>query len=105
MKTRAFFLLLISSAIAGVALLGPLAHAADDDKRIRRLQRSGEILSLDQIFNHARAVKQGRILDADLDDDDGQLVYEIELLDPRGRVWEMKLDAKSGRLIELEQDD
>lgn len=105
MKTRALFLLLLGSAVACAAALGPLAHADDDDKRIRRLQRSGEILSLDQIFNHARTVKQGRILDTELDDDDGLLVYEIELLDARGRVWEMKLDARTGRLIELEQDD
>lgn len=105
MKTRALLLLLLGSAMACAVALAPLAHADDDDKRIRRLQRSGEVLSLDQIFNRARAVKQGRILDADLDEDDGRLVYEIELLDASGRVWEMKLDAKTGRLIELEQDD
>jgi uncharacterized membrane protein YkoI len=105
MKTRALLLILLGSALACAAALGPLAHADDDDKRIRRLQRSGDILSLDEIFNRARAVKPGRILDTDLEDDDGRLVYEIELLDARGRVWEMKLDARTGRLIELEQDD
>jgi uncharacterized membrane protein YkoI len=105
MKTRVLLLLLLGSALAGAAALAPLAHADDDDKRIRRLQSSGEILPLDQIFNRARTVKQGRILDADLDEDDGRLVYEIELLDAGGRVWEIKLDARTGKLIEFEQDD
>lgn len=105
MKTRLVLLVLLGAALACAAALAPLAHADNDDKRIRRLQNSGDILPLEQIFNRARAVKQGRILDADLDEDDGRLVYEIELLDARGRVWEMKLDARTGKLIEIEQDD
>ena len=105
MKTRSVLLVLLGSALACAAALAPGAHADNDDKRIRRLQGSGEILPLEQIFNRARAVKQGRIVDTDLDEDDGRLVYEIELLDARGRVWEMKLDARTGKLIEIEQDD
>ena len=102
MKVRALTFL-ISSLIV-VLLPAPAVHA-DDDKRIRQLQRSGEILSLEQIFDKARRVKPGRIVDVDLDKDDGRYVYEIELLESSGKVWEMEFDARTGELLELEQDD
>jgi len=102
MKARAltFLLVLLCSALA----LIPIAHA-DDDKRIRQLQQSGEILSLEQIFDRARKVKPGRIVDVDLDKDDGRYLYEIELLESSGKVWEMEFDARTGELLQLEQDD
>lgn len=84
--------------------LAPLAHA-DDDKRIRQLQRSGEILSLEQILDKARRVKPGRIVDIDLDRENGRYVYEIELLQSSGKVWEMEFDARTGELLDLEQDN
>lgn len=102
MKARAltFFTVLLCSASA----LAPIAHA-DDNKSIRQLQRSGEILSLEQIFDRARKVKPGRIVDVDLDKDDGRYIYEIELLESSGKVWEMEFDARTGELLQLEQDD
>ena len=102
MKARAltFFTVLLCSASA----LAPIAHA-DDDQRIRQLQRSGEILSLEQIFDRARKVKPGRIVDVDLDKDNGRYIYEIELLESSGKVWEMEFDARTGELLQLEQDD
>ena len=102
MKARAltFFTVLLCAASA----LVPIAHA-DDDQRIRQLQRSGEILSLEQIFDRARKVKPGRIVDVDLDKDDGRYIYEIELLERSGKVWEMEFDARTGELLQLEQDD
>lgn len=94
----------IYSFVIAVLLVAMPAHA-DDDTRIRQLQRSGEILSLEKIFAAARAVKSGRIVDVDLDKEDGRYVYEIELLDASGRVWEMEFDARTGELLQLEQDD
>ena len=102
MKARALisFVLLLCLASA----VTPFVHA-DDDKRIRQLQRSGEILSLEQIFERARKVKPGRIVDVDLDTDHGRYIYEIELLESSGKVWEMEFDARTGKLLQLEQDD
>ncbi|EDM84602.1 PepSY domain-containing protein [Limnobacter sp. MED105] len=102
MKARALTFLLVLLCFASA--LSPFAHA-DDDKRIRQLQRSGEILSLEQIFDRARKVKPGRIVDVDLDKDNGRYLYEIELLESSGKVWEMEFDARTGELLQLEQDD
>lgn len=105
MKASTYTLIIISACAMGIASMVSNVHADDDHQRIRQLQRSGEILSLEKIFDRARAVKRGRILDAELDDDDGRYIYEIELLDAKGRVWEMEFDARTGSLLELDQDD
>ena len=51
------------------------------------------------------AVKPGQILETELDEDDGRYVYELEILDERGQVWELELDASTAELLELESED
>lgn len=102
MKVRTLTSFLILLCIASAL---PIFAHADDDKRIRQLQQSGEILSLEQIFDRARKIKPGRIVDVDLDKNDGRYIYELEVLQSNGKVWEMEFDARTGKLLQLEQDD
>ncbi|MBI1621203.1 PepSY domain-containing protein [Aquamicrobium zhengzhouense] len=98
---------MIRSSLIAFALLAALAPAmADDDHdRARRALERGQILPLSRIIEIARKDTPGKIIDVELDDDDDRFVYEIELLDSRGRVIEMKLDAANGRVLEREIDD
>lgn len=44
-------------------------------------------------------------VDLDEDDDDGDPpTYELEILTPDGRVMEIKLDARTGEILEVEED-
>jgi uncharacterized membrane protein YkoI len=45
------------------------------------------------------------VLETELEEKGGELVYEVEILDDNGEVWEMKFDARSGALLEEEQED
>jgi len=76
-----------------------------EQEEARNLQQRGDILSLEQILQNARQHHEGRILEAELERERGVYVYEVELLDEQGQVWEMKLDAISGELIKEEQED
>ena len=71
--------------------------------------KAGEILPLEKIIERARAEHPGKILETDLDMELGRYVYEVELLDDKGTVWEMELDAKTGELlrskIDMDDDD
>lgn len=49
--------------------------------------------------------KLGEILEIELDDDDGRLVYEIKYLDSRGRRMEAYVDARTGRILRNGDDD
>ena len=83
----------------------PFAAAEEGQVTVRKLQESGQILSLEKIAKLANAVKPGEILETELEHKKGRYIYEVELLDTRGQVWEVKLDAKTGKLIKLELED
>lgn len=84
---------------------GTISVADQNADTARQLQQRGNILPLEQIIDLAVSVKQGQILETDLEHDDGRYVYELEILDSRGQVWEIELDAQTGELIELENED
>lgn len=87
--------------------LVPLAPALDvDQDEALRLRQNGEVLSFQAILRQADERYPGaRLLEAELDDDDGELIYEIELLTGDGVVRELEIDARSGRVLEDEVDN
>jgi len=87
-------------------LLACLPAAADEDHELaRKLRESGAILALEDIARQARAAKPGELLETELEKKHGRYIYEVEILDSAGQVWELKLDAANGRLISMERDD
>jgi uncharacterized membrane protein YkoI len=79
--------------------------AKEDHVAARKLRDAGDILPLEAIAERARRAKPGAILETELEFTRGRYVYEIEILDEAGQVWELKLDAKTGDLITMEIDD
>ena len=71
---------------------------------MRPLSDSGAILSLSDVLERARALRPGRVLEAELEDEDGRYIYEVEMLDEEGRVWELYSDARSGELLKVRRE-
>lgn len=90
--------------LIGLCLAGGL-EAGDNYLDARRLVREGKILSLEKILAGIRQVRPGQILEVEIDDDDQRMIYEIEILDTRGSVWELKVDAVTGEILEQEMED
>mgnify|MGYP003835870189 CR=1 FL=1 len=88
-----------------LAMPWQILQADQDADRARMLKQRGDILPLEQVIESAMAVKPGQILETELDEDDGRYVYELEILDDRGQVWELELDASTAELLELESED
>jgi uncharacterized membrane protein YkoI len=82
-----------------------MLHADEDYREAQRLRQSGRILPLETIVQRAKAVHPGKLLDIELERDDGRYVYELEMLDERGVVWELKYDAATGALLKQERED
>jgi uncharacterized membrane protein YkoI len=80
-------------------------HEARENRVVRSLAEPGDILSLEQILQNARQLHAGRALETELEEGDDGMVYEVEILDANGEVWEMKFDARSGELLEEEQEE
>mgnify|MGYP001827751128 CR=1 FL=1 len=75
-----------------------------DHEAAYELAREGRILPLEQILERQRRDRPGRILEVELEREDGRLVYELELLDADGQVWELYYDAVSGQLLQTERE-
>lgn len=78
-----------------------------DHIQARKLQDAGEILSFEKIATMARFHKAGDILETELEKNrkTGLYIYEVEILDAKGMVWELDINARTGELIKIEVDD
>ncbi|MBX5461068.1 MAG: PepSY domain-containing protein [Steroidobacteraceae bacterium] len=104
---------LILSVALNVVLLGVLGYVAFEhlDNRYGEIEhrwpfraeaRPGTRLPLEEARRIALSYVPGEIVTVELDRDDGIDVFEIGVLAQNGRVRELKLDAKDGRLLEIE---
>jgi uncharacterized membrane protein YkoI len=82
---------------------GSMAWAGDHE-RARALLKQGKILSLSEIMKQANSRVPGKILEVELEEKGGKIVYEIEFLSEHGVVMEMLIDARTGRLISVKED-
>jgi len=97
--------LLLLSVLMAVVQTAAQADDDDDHEQARRLKDSGQILPLEQIIKAAQAEHRGRVIEVELKTKNGRYVYEVELLDQHGEVWELYFDAASGELIKRKRDD
>ncbi len=90
-------------------ILLPLTLAAQpiapDYETARQAVDRGDMLPLEQILARIEARHPGRIVEVELEDEDGLWLYEIEVLTPGGRLIEIELDARTGAILGYEEDD
>ncbi len=79
--------------------------ADSDHLKARELVKAGAILPLERILKQVATDHPGHILEVEFEQEDGLFIYEIELVDEQGLVWELEFDAKTGMLIEKERED
>ena len=104
---REGILLAIFLVAASVLFLGVPREGSgydEDRQRAAELLREGAIQPLDGFLERARALHGGRVIEVELETERGRHFYEVELLDDKGQVWEMKFDAASGELVEEERE-
>lgn len=82
-----------------------VAMADDDHIEARRLLLSGEILPLEVILKKVRQELPGKVLDIDLEKEDHQIVYEIEILRENGVIEEVYINARTGERLSSMEDD
>ena len=86
-------------------LTGSFNIKADDDHiRAKALVESGEILSLEKLLQNVFEGQQWRLLEAELEYNHGRYIYELEILDDKGKVRELEYDAKTGKLLKDKED-
>ena len=94
------------SIVVGLLLVLAMAGEtqAGDHERARELLEQGKILSLSEIMEQTSDRFPGKVLEVELEEEDGLIVYKIEFLGEHDTVMEMIIDARSGELILVEED-
>lgn len=82
----------------------PASAGRDDHDRARRAMQAGEILPLSRILDVVAATRPGRVIEVDLERDHGRWIYDLEVITPEGRLYEMEIDAATGAVLEIEHD-
>ncbi len=92
-------------AAAALTLTAGLAQADVRPDHIEGLLKSGAVMPFEKLNAAAIAKHAGATInDTELDHDNGVLVYEVDLTDTAGKKFDVKLDAKTGAVLEDKQD-
>jgi cytochrome b len=98
--------LAIASAMFVLGVLGGGNEVKADAPRDMKLQdHVHELIPLEQLINRAEAQHPGRLIEAELKYVNERNIYEIEILDDAGKVWETHYDAKTGEPIDHEEEE
>ena len=85
-----------SLAASGPALASKDRISADV---VRDLVGKGELMPLEEILRRNDAALEGRILEIELERKSAGYVYEIKVLRPDGRKFEVKVNGQTGDVI------
>lgn len=74
----------------------------EDFEHVRQLVSEGKIVPLDSILNRAEIKPGWRLLEVEFEREDGQWIYELEVLKEDGEVIELLYDAETGTYLGTE---
>lgn len=75
-----------------------------DHEAVREALQRGEVLPLMKILAIANKEVPGDVIEVELEDEREALIYEIKILTSTGRVRELKIDARTGKVLTIEDD-
>lgn len=108
MASQKYKLILLAALVAlpAAALLYSWtpAIASDDHDEARDLRTKGDIIPLTKLIEQAQQDGM-QVIEAELEREHGQLVYELELLDAEGRVYERNYNAITGEPLNGYRED
>lgn len=66
--------------------------------------QNNQRISVQQAIQIALGRVQGQVVHVDLDMENGILVYEVYIMTPQSRVYEVEINARTGRIVKVEQE-
>lgn len=100
----------VSAMLAGLLLatLAPLPVWGDDKgdhERARAAVGAGEVLPLAVLLERLRRSHPGRVLELELERDDGRWIYEVKLLQADGQLLKLEVDAHTAEVLSVRSKD
>src|SRR5262245_61581796 len=90
-------------ALAAILLLVAGQAGARDQDAVRRAVEAGGIRPLTEILDGVRGKLSGEIVGGKAERENGHWFYEFRLVDSRGRLFEVYVDARSGEIERMKE--
>ena len=98
-------MLAITLALLVPSTVGGQQDTIPDFELAQEAVERGEILPLAQILRQLDAEHPGTVVEVELEYAEGIRVYEVELITRDGRLIEVDMDAATGRILKVEEED
>ena len=91
--------MLLLAIAAGFA---PAIHSGEDHSGLREALARKEIVSFETILEWIEQRYVGEIVEVELENEDHEMHYEVDLLSPHGDLIEFDFDARTGKVLNIE---
>jgi uncharacterized membrane protein YkoI len=82
----------------------PARAGLDDYEQAREALERNEVMPLADILPLVQDQFDARMIEVEFEQEEGQYIYEFELITPDGRLLEAVADAKTGAILRVEED-
>ncbi|MGG4604639.1 PepSY domain-containing protein [Paenalcaligenes sp. Me131] len=93
--------LVVAGSVGLAMMAGPADASRSDHERARRAVEAGEIMPLRSLLDTVENDYPGQVVEVELEHEDGQLVYEIKVLQASGQRLKLVLDARTGEVLKV----
>ena len=102
-----FHRLVLLSLAVFTLLASPVRSDDDaaDHNLARRLVAEGQIRALAVIVEEVKVQVPGEMLEVEFESEKGIYKYELKILRPDGKIQEVEVDARTGTILKVEDDD
>lgn len=91
----------VALGVAFAVVAGPVYASRSDHERARRALEAGEIMPLRSLLDAVETDYPGQVVEVELEHEDGELVYEIKVLQASGQRLKLILDARTGEVLRV----
>ena len=94
--------LLGASALLLTSVGLAVSHDGQDKAAVANLPTS---VTMEEAIKTATTQFPGKVLEAELESEDGKVMYEVEIVNAAGEIREFEIDAQSGKILSFELED
>lgn len=98
-------LTLVLLLVAGSLAVGGTVYADEKEKNGKAEMAAAAKVTIDQAVKTAAEKVSGTIIEAELEKKHHKLVWEVEVVTADKKVMEVHIDAESGAVIDVEEEE
>lgn len=103
MRLRLKFLIFWLVLVAAIAPFGPARADPQDHDAVRLAVERGEAQPLAEILAKVRAKLPGEVAGVEIERKAGRWLYEIRVVDGKGRLFEVYVDARTAEIERVKE--